>query len=695
MDVCSNFNTYDEAKEKEIKTILQSIALTKGKILERRREIRKSLVIAALDNIELQQFFTISDIANKIEEIGKCKIAKEEIVAVLDDFVEEGNISHSDEYRYILNKKIELPEIEVLTQPVWVEFSTILKRNWSKYDPFLHKKVRVVFDSVLMKILTRYALSKPLENEIDYIPIENIRYVIQNEISLRAIEGEFGKKLFENLLDYFTSENKELLNCIVNCYFWFIDLNLLSFEKNLAPVNFSDETNYLLLDTNFIVTILCKTDVKFPLSISLIEFCKKSKIPLYYSDMTKDEVWKLVNASKSEMKLDPNRTYRMNNQFLDDYRHQNTINGIHYSEYIILMNKWIESLEEKYQIKMLPTQFSKNYDKKDFEYIKNTLPMLYDVQAKERSKRNVDYRIRVRSEDTFIHDAYCISLISFVKKNPNIFLTKKTLGPWFLTYDYLVSDLNNHYFRKNDDFGYVIQPRILLNYFLAFSKVDYNEKDLETLAKALLKYTVRNPKKQLSLDEYSKELSVKIGSDEDNADILKEILVKIPLYDELEKSLQSGNILEAEKIVCDFFGHPNFEKLIGDLVDAKKNDTEKDNRIKELAKKLKEKEDELLKEKTARETLEKFSGSNINIIIPSINGLDPHLSYKVSELLTKLNENNAFGHESFPKPPQDLNASNLKSWIEKVKFAIQTTGFIADSAAIFHIINQILPYLPK
>ena len=691
MDSYSEFGDVEDTTGYEINNLLRSISLTRGKLLERRRGIRKSLVIAALDQIPKEATFTIDNIIQKIEELGKCKIDRNDVVSVLDDFVEEGTITHSQEYSYVLKTRIELPGIEVLTEPVWHEFSGILQKRWLNYDPFIHKKARDVFDSVLLKILTRYALSKPLENEIDYIPIENIKYVIGKEIHVRAIEGEFEKKLFEIMLDYFCSNEKELLNCIINCYFWFIDLNLLSYEKNLNTINFCDELNFLLLDSNFIVPLLCKTDVKHPLSISLVEFCKKSKIQIFYSDMTHDEIWGLIKASKNEMKLNPYRPVNSNNQFLEDYRYLNTTRGTHYVEYILQLNKWVEFLDETYQIKIIPEMFSKNYDKIDFEYVKNTLPMLYDVKAKERARQNVDYRIKRRSPESYSIDAYCVSIISYIKKNPMIFLTKKALGPWYLTYDSLISDLNDHYFRKTDEFGNIIQPRILLNYFLAFSKIEYDEKDVENLAKALLKYTVRNPKKAISIDEYAKELAVKIGFDEDNADVLKELLVKMPLYNEIEASLLNGNVNEVEKMFCDYISHPNFERLCEGIV----NSEEKDTRIKNLAKKLRDTNDELMKEKAAREALERVAGNNINIIIPTIVGFDPHASLKITELITKLNEINAFSNESFPKPPQEINVSNVKMWVEKIQFAIQTTGFISDSATVIQLISQIVSLLPK
>ena len=130
-----------------------------------------------------------------------------------------------------------------------------------------------------------------------------------------------------------------------------------------------------MIDTNFIVTILCQTDSRYPLSAALIDFCKTSQIKVYYTDITKEEVWNLINASKSAMKLNPFQQYNIDNQFIDDYRNLNRLNGLHYSEYIVFLNNWADFLTSKYNIQLLPAIYSRNRDEKDFDYIKNTLPI--------------------------------------------------------------------------------------------------------------------------------------------------------------------------------------------------------------------------------------------------------------------------------------------------------------------------------
>jgi hypothetical protein len=684
----------DEIIYEDINILIRSISLTRGKFLERRREIRKTLVIAALDQFQEEDIFDIADISANIERVGKCKIDTNEIIAVVTDYQTDGVIEHIEGYKYKIRKKIDLPGFEILSEPVWKEFSLILKKKNPNYDPYIHKNAKVIFENILLKILTRYALSKPLENEIDYIPIDDIKSVIDKEIADKNIEKNFGKKYSDILLEYFSSDEKELLACIVNCYFWFIDLNLLSFEKDLKSIDFCKELNFLLIDTNFIVTILCQTDSRYPLSTSLIDFCKDSQIKVYYTDITKDEVWNLINASKNAMKLNPFHQY-VDNQFIDDYRNLNRLNGLHYSEYIVFLNNWVNFVNSKYNIQLLPTIFSANRDEKDYDYIKNTLPMLYDIQLQERIKRDVDYKLRKRSESTYSHDAHCISLISHIKKNLKTYELVGKLGPWFLTYDSLLSDLNNHYFRKYDEFGYVIQPRIVLNYFLAFMKIDYNEKDIESIASALLKYTVRNPRHSFSISDYAKELAVKIGTTEDNADVLNDILVKMPLHYEFERALDQGNIPEAEKIVCDFINHENFERILSEMTETKRKDLEKDARIKELALKLKDANDELIREKAAREALEKSSTQNITIYIPSISGFEDQVSTKISELIEKLQQANAFSNDEFPKPPKEINKATARPWIEKIKAAAETTSLISDATNIIQLISQILSFLPK
>jgi len=678
--------------------LIRSIALTRGKIRQRREEIRKNLVISALDLIKLDNMFQIDDLEKTIEKISGLKISTEDILSIIVQLTEKQIVEHADGSSYFLRKKIELPQFEELSQPVWEEFSSILTQKCSIYDPHIHKNARLVFDAILMKILTRYAISQPLENQIDNIPIENIKSLVQREISRISIPENFSKKFFEVLLEYFTSESKALLNCIFKCYSWFIDLNVIKKEKDIQSINFSDEVQFLLIDTNFIIPLLCSTDPRHPLSSAVISFCNKNKIKLYYAPVTKDQMWDLINASKSLMKLDSSHKIVYNNQFVDDYRNLNRTKFLHWSEYIIFLNQWETVLKNQYNLEILSNEMSSKIDNENFEFAKTTLPILYDVHVQERERRDVDYVIKKRPEASFIHDAYCIGLISYLKKQSMLSNNKRKMGPWFLTYDRLVLNLNNRKFRKFDDLGFIMQPRILLNYFLAYSKFDFNDGNMANIAIALLRYTARPGYTKLTLKEYSQELAVKIGAVEEDSETLIELLKKSPLINELEKALNSGSISEADRISGDIIEHPNLERNVRELTKVREKEESLTKRNKELIEIIKKQKTDLEKERSIRECLEKTNQkpiqfSNVVNVSVSVEIQNAELKKEIGNLIEKLNAAQIYEFDEIPRPPQKITESNLRPWLETMKMIIETTKLIKDGTTLF--LPLIMPILSK
>jgi len=683
-----------EAYNREI--LIRSIALTSGKIRQRREEIRKNLIISALELVDLDSEFKINELEKTIEKISGLKISTEEIVSIIGNLTDEKIVEHVDGSSYFLRKKIELPKFDELSQPVWEEFSSILAQKCTIYDSHIHKNARPIFDAILLKILTRYAMSQPLENQIDNIPIENIKNLIQREISKIPIPENFSKKFFDLLVEFFTSENKALLNCIFQCYSWFIDLNVIKNEKQIQTINFSEEIQFLLIDTNFIVPLICSTDPRHPLSTAVISFCKKNEIKLFFATITKDQVWDLISASKSLMKLDSSYKNFYNNQFVDDYRNLNRTKHLHWSEYIIFLNQWETLLKNQYNLEMLPQEKSNKIDNEDFELAKMTLPMLYDVQVQERERRDVDYIIKKRPETSFIHDAYCVGLISYLKKQSAFSSKKQRMGPWFLTYDRLLLNLNNRKFRKVDDLGYIMQPRILLNYFLAYSKFDYDDANMTDIAIALLRYTARPGYTKLTLKEYSQELAVKIGAVEEDSEMLLELLKKSPLINELEKAINSGSISEADRISGEMIEHPNLEKVVGELTKVRVKEESLTKRNKELIEIIKKQKAELEKERSIREMLENNNQKPIRLtnvlnVSISVEIQNAELKKQINTLIEKLNDAQIFNSDEIPQPPQKITESNLRPWLETLKMIIETTTLIKDGTSLFlPLIIQIL-----
>jgi len=694
MAVISSSKPAYDANNREI--LIRSIALTRGKIRQRRDEIRKNLVISALESIELDIEFQVNELEKIIEKISGLKISSEEVISILENLKNNQIIEHIGGSSYILRKKMELPKFEDLSQPVWEEFSLILVKKCPIYDPHIHKSARFVFDAILMKILTRYAASQPLENQIDNIPIENIKELIQREILKTSMPENFSRNFFDLLVEYFISDNKALLDCIFKCYSWFIDLNVIKKEKDIQTIDFSDEVQFLLVDTNFIVPLICSTDPRHPLSSAVTSFCNKNKIKLYYAAITKDQVWELIKTSKSLMKLDSSHKILYPNQFVDDYRNLSRTKFLHWAEYFTFLNQWEQFIKNQYNLEILSDDLSKNIDNEDFELTKAALPMLYDVIVQERERRDVDYVMKKRPEISFIHDAYCVGLISYLKKQFSPSTKKQKMGPWFLTFDRLLLNLNNNKFRKLDDLGYIMQPRILLNYFLAYSKFEYNDENINMIAIALLRYTARPGYTELTLKEYSRELAVKIGAVEEDSETLLELLKRSPMLSQLESALNSGSILEADKISENIIEH--LDVVVGDLTKVREKEEALTKRNRELIQIIKKQRSEIEKKSSIIETLEKVNQKPIQLtnvvnISVSVEITNPELKGQVNNLIDKLNEAQVYKSDEIPRPPLKITESNLRPWLETLKMIIETTKLIKDGATLF--LPLIIPILSK
>src|SRR5690606_33697856 len=127
--------------------LIRSIALSRGKLAKRRKEIHKSLVLAALDGIPIDSEFSVAELSERIFRIGKCQMGSDIIVSNLSTLAEEDVVQHIEELKYKLKKEILVPEFSEISQPAWGELEPILVEKL-KYDPYIHKNARNVFDSI-------------------------------------------------------------------------------------------------------------------------------------------------------------------------------------------------------------------------------------------------------------------------------------------------------------------------------------------------------------------------------------------------------------------------------------------------------------------------------------------------------------------------------------------------------------------
>lgn len=669
-------------------------ALTKGPLLERRKEIRRSFVYAALSTYQIGSEFEVSDLSTNIKSITKCELGDENIIPILNQLKDEGVVQHVGGLKYKIEKNVELPESQQTTQPVWEEFLPFLKKQYTDYDLYIDKDARSVFDAVLFKLLTRFEISsKALESQIESLPIDNFKLIINEIVKKSSLSKNLSKKYTDTIYSFIVLKSPNLLKLIFNSYSGIINMDLLIREQEMPSIDFLDGIKFSIVDTPVLVALMCETDPAHPLASAVAKQCARSKIPLYYAPDTKKEMWNFIAGSKHEMSgLSKSKTNRIiRSQFVSDFRKQN----ISWGDYIATLNSWELLVKSQWQIVPVPEDFNLDDIDDDFYYyVKRTIPILDSIRNEKRATSDPNYTPRYREDVQIEHDARCLGTISHIRESLKVSDRKEPMGPWFLTFDNLVSALDATYSKGRGDFGFVFQPRTLLNYLLVYSKMEFEKEDQEAVAEAIIKFTARTPDPKLTTEEYTRLITYKIGLGEADVKVMKEIFLASPLLEELKNALELEHGGKADRVAYRIITDTPF---VNGIIKERKTQEKLKRATKTIRKKdedLRETKEELIKEKAAREALERTAKQNISITTNVITKIDVNIQNQVSDLISLLDAQDAFKNGLLEKPSDISTKEKLKNWLEKTKETIEISTTISDGVKallpfIIHLIGQV------
>ena len=671
--ICENDRNFD--------FLVRLSNITQGPLLERRKEIRKSFVLAALSIFSPESIFQVKDLYDNVKKITRCELDNENIISILNELESEEIVRHLSGLEYQLKKKIEIPDFQQKSQPVWDEFYDFLKNHYKDFDPFIDKDARKVFDCILIELLKRFIISsEPLEHQVESLPIEDFDLLIQEEANKANLSKNLDK-VYPNIINtYIHSDSKVFLQFVFENYSNQINIDLITREQEMPFVDFLDDVNFLLVDTPFLTALMCKTDSIHPLAAALAKQCEKSNIPLYYSSKTKNEMFGLISGSKYEMKgLSSRKRGIFSNQFVADFKRQK----ISWNDYLIKLESWEQFIELHYQIKLTPASFDVEVDEELYNYIYKVTSLLDMHRNHDRAEHIPDYQPRLRGELQLKHDAFCISLIAKFRKNMYSD-GKKSIGPWFLTFDSLLTYLNETNFRQQNDYGYVIQPRILLNWLLIFSKIQFDDEDKKLVAEAIIKFTARSRENKITLPDYTRLITYKFGLDEKDILIMEEIFLASPLRAELENALDLDHAEDADLIAAKVVSDDKFvETIVGEHRTREK--------LKNVADILRRTKEDLGKERAAKEALERIQKQSISITANITANIDISIKNEVISLITFLEAENAFKNGQLEKPSDISTTGKLIKWLEGIKATIETSKTMSEGAkALLPIISYLL-----
>lgn len=666
----------ESGKEYDSNLLIRVCNLTKGPLLSRRKEIRKAIVLAALSIYQPDSVFEMNDLSINIKNITKCKIDDESIISILSQLSDEKILTHIHELKYKLNEKVEITDITELLSPAWEEFLSFLQGQYPAYDPYFDRDVRELFNWCILKVLTRFidATSQSINNQLELLPIDDFKSSIEKKLGLFSLSKQLSKKYPTIMYSYLTSKPSVLLKILFDCYSGIINVNLVLREQEIPKLNFKN-IKFLVVDTSFLVGLLCKTDPIYPLSVAVANRCVDLNIPSYYTSQTKNEMLSFIDGSVKEMDGLITRSGKVpvvRSQFVADFRRQN----IRWSDYITFISSWTQIVERQSGIVALPEELERTgIDDDVAQYIKKTLPIVDSVRKEDRMRFDPDYKPRYREETQITHDAYCVGLISNLRKK-YVDESKKIGGPWFLTFDNLLTITNAAYSARSRDFGFTIQPRTLLNYLLIYTKILFDEKDKEEMAEAIIKFTVRTPDPKLTVDEYSRMVTYKFGLDQTDIEIVKELLFASPLREELKNALEKDRGDLADDVAYRIFSDTHFvESVIGERKTGEK--------LRNVAEKLRKTEKDLGEERAARQALERSGKPSVSVITQVNTNIEVNIQTQVSSLIQLLEAENAFKDNLLEKPSDISTKEKMKNWLENIKETIETSTSIGNNIKSF------------
>ena len=698
----------DECSVVDKQILIKLSNLTKGKILDRRREIRKNILLAALSQYQANDTFEYQGLIDDIYRLTKCRFEKEQVLPILSNLENEDVVESLGEFTYRVTRQIEIPDIKDSMLPVWNEFlqEYILNRK-IRYDPHIHRNAQVAFNEVILKIISQFTTSEPFENQVESIPIENLNLLIKSVINdLYFSEGKFKEKLQELIFEYLTSEaskNQNLLTLIYSCYGALIDVNLLKLEqefKNL-DIDFSNHVRQLLLDTNFIITLLTKTDSKHSLSVALVKQCNKSSIPLMYSSFSKVELNNLIRSVQTELATFgvTNRRSPSDNQLILDYFKHNKEHQTSWSQYSAYLDTWESVIQKNWNIQLLQENIAINKDSTICEVVKIALKTYDEVTHSERVNNDNEGHYRQKSEESYNHDAYSVAYISKVKLNIEQNSESKPYGPWFLSYDNRLSAVNKTNLMKINKYGYVIQPRILLNYLHTFTNISIDENEEAEFALALLRYTARVAHPKLTLDEYSQLVAIKIGIGEENTAILKEIFLQSPLIEELQRALTDKNSELADRKAVDILNLANVQEMMEKIGFSQKEKRDYEKHLERLQsairrlkneQEIKEAEIQFLRNTPTYNYYQnisiQYNGDIVNIQMDS--ELDSTIKQKFTAIIQLLESEGAYESNIIEPPPSKVDRTDIQNYLREVSEKISRSPVAQGLKDILPIISS-------
>lgn len=659
--------------------LIDLIPLIQGDLVNNRRELHELLVRSSLSTKRENTIIDVEDIKKDIVEIFKFRNFPNELLTnILEDLEKANYLKSVERGKYEILKKFEQQSISSLITDCYKEFVNELKKEFKEFDPYIHKNFEYAFRDCLFKIVDAFLDQGDFyKNQIETFNQHLIEEALIEKVENHGIASP--KQFISLFFNYLNSGRVNITNFIFFSYKGAITYDLLRRGSILSKETCDiGKGGLLLLDTNIIISLICDTDRTHRLSSSAIKLSKNLKFDVCFTTRTEAEFDRLLKAADSDMKV---RGFFKDHTFIDNQLIQDYINKKKgsWGDYYTLIANIELFLKSKYDIDII--KFDKDElipNDEIMEYIDSIYPTVLQLHSKERFKEALE------------HDLYLLGIATSLRKARS---NQAFDCPWILSFDKELNFVNRLTIdRFKLPYGYTLHPRHWLNTLLVFSNVEIDESNKEEIVKSIMYHMIFPTKNILSLDQYAKLVTDKLGLTEKDVELIERIFTLSPLRRSLEDALKSEDVEHAVKITSEILTDSDLIDKAISVGKTKEENTRLREQLKNIGENLRI---ERAKSYLLEETLIKPTFIQ-NITIENAN---PNTTKMVETLINRIEQ---LDPEFFKKTGiQKISGDNISkettiSTLQKIKTAVnKSKEFVQDIRDLTQHIPAIIAMLKQ
>lgn len=534
------------------KGLLEVIPILEGNLNACREEIHKQIIYTALNSLDKQKI-KIQEISSRIKDLFGINYPEEMIAHQL---------KKSGLYEIKLENNIVTLTDKIPTQDNNINsvidnlFNEFIGNYTKEYDIYLNKNLKDAFIKCFEQIVGFIIKSQEI-NEINLDTID----LKSNEEILKKILIEFKvtkpDKFRSKLYDFLLSDSKNKDKFVLSVHQYAISLDLLNRSSDLYTYSRDyPDKGILLIDTNIITSVLCKSNRFHDTIVSMLSLSKRFGFDIHYSRETKNELLRLIDSADIMMRTKSATKHERNNELVTDYLRDTS--KPNWTEKLIFYNSFENILRTKFDITLLlDPGFEEDNDLSDY------IMQVYDIA--------ICYERELPVKSAIDHDAYLLNLMNYHKHSEG---SRQFGSPWIISLHnrfIFVSDYIKT--KKSLDYGFVIHAQKWFNLLMEFCDIEDIRGNENLLTSAIIKYSIIPPKDSLTLDEYCKLLANKMGLEGAEAEYVLDIITKSKLKSDLEKSLETNDAENITNKTYEIFANvPAMDKFIAQRESEKGKD---------------------------------------------------------------------------------------------------------------------------